>query len=83
MGMSELQYPVGAFEGLIFYDEVIRRYFGEIPESRKAEKLCEIIPEEVREDFLADFRTASEQFRARDLEDVRAFGEAIRWRTDE
>ena len=75
--MSELQYPVGTFEGLIFYDEVIRRYFGELSEDRKAEKLCDMIPENVRDDFLMDFKTASEKFRERDLEDVREFGKDI------
>ena len=72
-----LGYPAGMLAGLPFYGEVIRRRIGELPAERQGKTLGEVIPEKDRADFLADLAEAAENFRRRDLEDVREFGEGI------
>lgn len=61
--IRELSYPAGAFTRTAFFDEVLRKYFGELPAGLQAKPLVDRIPENIRTDFLIDFLVAGGKYR--------------------
>ncbi len=75
--VNDLLYPTGMFTRMAFFEDVLRKYFGELTDDLKAKKLSDLVPEEIRTDFLIDFLVAGGKFRRKDGRDVREFGTGI------